>query len=95
MSRLFLVSENSAGGFLLYANLIGLVKRLNSHSFSAMGVSDEAGVVIRLWTKFKKDVAPAQYNPFGVSFAVETLNVESFQEYMVQDAYFLKAFVQA
>ena len=89
------MSENSVGGFLPSAKLIGPVKRLNSCSFFAMGVIDEAGVTIRLWTKFKKDVALAQYNPFVVALAAGTLNMESFQQYMAQDAYFLKAFVQA
>lgn len=89
------MSENSAGGFRPSAHSIGSVKRLNSRSFSAMGVADEAGVAIRLWTKFKKDVALAQYNPFVVALAAGTLNMESFQQYMAQDAYFLKAFVQA
>lgn len=95
LSKYASLSENSAGGCRASANSIGPAKRLNSRSFSAMGVADEAGLARRLWAKFKKDTALAQYNSFVVALAAGTLKMESFKQYMTQDAYFLKAFAQA
>jgi len=95
LSKFGLGSDNSASGCHPSANSIGPAKGVNSRSFSAMGVADEAGVARRLWTKFKKDTALAQYNSFVVALAAGTLNMTSFQQYMAQDAYFLKAFAQA
>lgn len=95
LSKFALVSENSPGGSRASANSIGPAKRLNSRYFSAMGVADEAGLARRLWTKFKKDTSLAQYNSFVVALAAGTLEMESFKQYMTQDAYFLKAFAQA
>uniref|UniRef100_A0A0D6QXY5 Thiaminase-2/PQQC domain-containing protein n=1 Tax=Araucaria cunninghamii TaxID=56994 RepID=A0A0D6QXY5_ARACU len=60
-----------------------------------MGVDDETGLARRLWTKYKKESTFAMYNPFVVALAAGTLSIESFSNYMAQDAYFLKAFIQA
>ncbi|KAH9308063.1 hypothetical protein KI387_035974, partial [Taxus chinensis] len=100
-SKFGLVYREPALSYSISANLVAAPSiKPNLCSFccsssSAMGVADEAGVAGRLWTRSKRESTLAMYNPFVVALAAGTLSAESFRNYMAQDAYFLKAFVEA
>ncbi|XP_057850301.2 bifunctional TH2 protein, mitochondrial isoform X2 [Cryptomeria japonica] len=100
-SKFGVVCEKSAWRRTVSANLVASpnieanLRCLRCSFSSAMGVADETGVARRLWSMSKRDSTFALYNPFVVALSAGTLSTESFRNYMSQDAYFLKAFVEA
>lgn len=68
------------------------VSRMNS-----MEASGQTGrrVAENLWGSCRREALDALYHPFVVSLAAGTLPKASFQQYIVQDAYFLEAFSKA
>ncbi|XP_057801938.1 bifunctional TH2 protein, mitochondrial-like isoform X2 [Salvia miltiorrhiza] len=49
----------------------------------------------KFWNKFKKERTEALYTPFMISLAAGNLKLDTFRDYIAQDAYFLRAFVKA
>ncbi|KAJ8540256.1 hypothetical protein K7X08_030175 [Anisodus acutangulus] len=48
----------------------------------------------KCWLKFKKESIFALYTPFSVCLASGTLKIETFQHFIAQDCYYLKAFAK-
>lgn len=68
----------------------------NPTAAAAMGVgSGEEVPSRRFWIKSKRESIFALYTPFIVCMASGTLELDTFRDYIAQDVYFLRAFVQA
>ncbi|XP_009771533.1 bifunctional TH2 protein, mitochondrial-like [Nicotiana tabacum] len=62
---------------------------------AAVPIEESVEIARKCWIKFKKESIVALYTPFIVCLASGTLQLETFQHYIAQDSYFLKAFAQA
>lgn len=67
-----------------------------STSSTAAAVVAEGSAARRFWiAAASREAAFAAYTPFLVSLAAGALRLDSFRQYIAQDAYFLHAFARA